>query len=155
MSKRNNDVFLSILNRFDERKPEIAQVMATTTREYLLDQFFLTGGDFGKWPDKEGKLTAGQPATMYDSGNLYDKLRHIDVPGNYTYEGEGNMTRINLKVDALSPTGFDYGKFQQEEKGRIFMEVSYELNEKIKEAVEIEVGRIANGINTKFYRPRK
>lgn len=134
----NDEVFASILRRFDGLKPEIGQIMATTAREYFLEQFGDEGGEYGKWPAK----VSGEPATMYDTGNLYDKLQSVDHPGNYETLNEGENTIVKLHVDALSPEGFDYGAYQQNEQNRIFFEVSYELSEKMKAAVENELGKL-------------
>lgn len=133
----NDEVFASILRRFDNLKPEIGQVMATTAREYFIEQFGDDGGEYGKWPDK----VDGTPATMYDSGNLYDKLQDVDKPGNFETLNEGGDTIVKLHVDAVN-NGFDYGDYQQNVEGRIFFEVSYELSEKIKAAVEEELHKL-------------
>lgn len=137
--KAHNDrIFNNILNRFNELLPEIGQVMATTAREYMLDQFDQHGGDYGQWPDK----VSGDMSTMYDTGNLYNKLREIDAPGNFEIENEGVDTIVKLHVDVKSPKGFDYGAYQQIQESRIFFEISYELSEKMREVVKQELGKL-------------
>lgn len=133
----NNEVFASILRRFDDMRPEIGQVMATTAREYFLEQFGDSGGQYGKWPDK----VSGEPATMFDTGNLYDKLQAVDEPGNFEVINEGYDTIVKLHVDALNK-GFDYGAYQQNEQHRVFFEISHELAEKMKEAMITELGKL-------------
>ena len=98
----NEAVFENIFLRFEELEPSIHQLMATTTREYLVKQFSDQGGDFGTWPAK----VDGTTPTLYKTGNLFSKLLDIDKPGNYKKGGEKSV--IILSVEALSDNGFDY-----------------------------------------------